>query len=389
MKFNKNKYLNKNFHINKFTIFTLIFALFAIITLFQVYEYKNLVSNFKLNFESNKFYQANNILLTKENLNPFKNLMLKYDLKKYFSNNINTLKTNLNESKLDNDEFLVKINEINRYGFNLDEISEVYNSNDKLKNSINSYYSGIENFNNMDYYEALNNFLNLSPLDLNYSEALIYLNKSKEEIKKDLFSQCDELCADDYYSKALNKLSDLPSILNSDEDIKAKISEIESNKQQYLNKTSDSKAVLNYCINNISTQNINTLSLSSNTPYLIFIDIANQKTHIYKGKSDNWNLDRTFSCSTGLDSEPTPCGAFSVKEKGEWFFSDKFKQGGKYWTQIDGDILFHSMPYAKDKTTIVDTTLNKKSSHGCIRLALSDAKWIYDNIPRDTKIIVK
>ncbi|WP_252254883.1 L,D-transpeptidase [Clostridium sp. ZBS12] len=381
--------INKNIHINKFTVYILLFTLITLTTLFNGYQYKKLVNNFKIDFDNNKFSQANNILLTQENFNPFKNLMLKRDLKKYFSNNITTLKQDLETSKLNEEEILIKANEINRYGFNSNEVIELVNSVSSLQDSINNYSNGIEHFNNNEYYEAITNFSNLSPLDLNYNESLIYLRESKSKIKDELFSKCDELCSNDYYSQALNQISNVPPVLNDDEDIKTKIAEIKSSKQQYLDKTAESKTVSDYYINNISSQNINTLNLVSNTPYLIFIDINSQKTYIYKGKSNKWDLDKTFSCSTGIDSEPTPCGAFSIKEKGEWFFSEKFKQGGKYWTQIDGDILFHSVPYAQDKTTVVDTTLNKKSSHGCIRLALSDAKWIYDNIPRDTKIIIK
>lgn len=79
----------------------------------------------------------------------------------------------------------------------------------------------------------------------------------------------------------------------------------------------------------------------------------------------------------------------TIKERGDWFFSEEYQEGGKYWTQITGDILFHSVPFAKDKTTVLDYTMNKPSSHGCIRLSIDDAKWIFTNIPRESKIIIK
>ena len=101
------------------------------------------------------------------------------------------------------------------------------------------------------------------------------------------------------------------------------------------------------------------------------------------------NLVRTCPCSTGISGEDTPCGSFYTQEKGNWFFSEKFQQGGKYWTQITGDILFHSVPFSRAKKTILDYTLNKPASHGCIRLSVDDAKWIYSNIPRGSKIIIK
>jgi len=140
---------------------------------------------------------------------------------------------------------------------------------------------------------------------------------------------------------------------------------------------------------NISPNNINTLNIESSTSYLINVNLENQKTYIYTGKPNSWKLIKTYPCSTGIIGEETPVGSFFTKEKGDWFFCDKYAQGGKYWTQITGDILFHSVPFAKDKTTVLDYTLNKPSSHGCIRLSIADAKWIYTNIPKGSKVIVK
>ncbi|MBY6939408.1 murein L,D-transpeptidase, partial [Clostridium botulinum] len=182
--------INKNIHINKSTVYILLFTLIILTTLFHGYQYKKLVNNFKIDFDSNKFSQANNILLTQENFNPFKNLMLKRDLKKYFSNNITTLKQDLETSKLNEEEILIKANEINRYGFNSNEVIELVNSVSSLQDSINNYSNGIEHFNNNEYYEAITNFSNLSPLDLNYNESLIYLRESKSKIKDELFSKC-------------------------------------------------------------------------------------------------------------------------------------------------------------------------------------------------------
>ena len=70
------------------------------------------------------------------------------------------------------------------------------------------------------------------------------------------------------------------------------------------------------------------------------------------------------------------------------FFSDKYNQGGKYWVQFYGDYLFHSVPYNKDQSEVVDYTLGVPASHGCIRLKTEDAKWIYDNIESGTKVII-
>lgn len=386
-----NRFIHFNKKLNKIIIYILLlFLLISSYIFFEAYRYNKFFNNFKTTFNDNKYSQANNLLLTAENFNPFKALMLKKDLSNYFVNNINNLKQDLDNKTLTIEEILLKVNEINRYAFNKDEVASLINSISFLEDSINNYSNGVNLFNNGQYSEAMICFNNISSLSPDYGDSLTRLRECKNKLKDNLFNKCDELCDGDYYKQALNQLYDNAYLFNDDSEFKRKIAEIKVKQQEYLDKDSKIAPVISQSfINNISTQNINTLNLKSSTPYLINISIKDQKTYIYKGNSNNWVLDRTFQCSTGIDGENTPTGSFSIKEKGDWFFSDKYKQGGKYWTQIDGNILFHSLPFAEDRATVLDNTLNKRSSHGCIRLLLNDAKWIYDNIPKDTTVIIK
>ena len=141
-------------------------------------------------------------------------------------------------------------------------------------------------------------------------------------------------------------------------------------------------------LQSITTNNINTLNIESLTPYLVYVNLSEQMTYVYKGTMNKWDNIKSFTCSTGVDDEKTPPGIFDVRERGEWFFSDKYEQGGKYWVQFYGDYLFHSVPFNKDQSEIVDNTLGTPASHGCIRLKTEDAKWIYDNIEFGTKVII-
>ena len=138
----------------------------------------------------------------------------------------------------------------------------------------------------------------------------------------------------------------------------------------------------------INVNNVNTLNISSDTKYLVYVDLTNQTTNVYKGSTNDWNLIKSFSCSSGTEEEDTPIGIFSVTDRGEWFYSKEYEQGGKYWVQFFGDYLFHSYPYDETQTEVLDYTLGEPSSHGCIRLDTDDAKWIYDNIDLNTKVII-
>lgn len=95
---------------------------------------------------------------------------------------------------------------------------------------------------------------------------------------------------------------------------------------------------------------------------------------------------RVFLCSTG---NATPTGDYRLGPKREWglLYGNVY---GQYVSRITGDILFHSVPYArKQKDTLVTEEYNKlgtPASMGCVRLAVADVKWIYDNCPMGTPV---
>ena len=385
-----NKIKSKNSH-KKIIILCIIFICICVDSLFSYYKYNKFINSFKNNFNDYKFSEANSILLTEQNFNFFKLIMLNKDISLYFNNEIITLSEKIKNKSISSENALIKINEIHRYNIvPYDELHNISSSIDLIKHSNQNYNNGLDSFNNGNYQKAISYFQKVSPLDLDYPMSLIYLTNSKDKIKKELLSYCDNLVSNNYYTEALAKISDNSNVLADDANIKEKILEIKTKQKEYIDSNSAiAEASSRALTTNISPSNINTLNIESSTSYLINVSLENQKTYIYSGKPDNWKLLRTCPCSTGINSEETPVGSFSIKEKGDWFFSDKYEQGGKYWTQITGDILFHSIPFAKDKTTILDYTLNKPSSHGCIRLPIEDAKWIYTNIPKGSKVIIK
>lgn len=385
-----NKIKNRNPH-KKFIILCMVFICLFTYSFFSYYKYNKFINSFKDTFNNYKFSEANNMLLTEQNFNLFKLIMLNKDISLYFNNEIIKISEEIKSKSISSENALIKLNEINRYNIvSSDELHDISSSIDIIKDSNQNYTNGLDSFNNGNYQEALSYFQKVSPLDLDYPKSLTYLTNSKDKIKKELLNYCDNLVSNNYYTEALAKISDSNNILGDDDIIKEKILEIKAKQKEYIDSNSAiAEASSRALTTTISPGNINTLNIESSTSYLINVSLENQKTYIYSGKPDNWKLIRTCPCSTGINSEETPVGSFSTKEKGDWFFSDKYEQGGKYWTQITGDILFHSIPFAKDKTTILDYTLNKPSSHGCIRLSIDDAKWIYTNIPKGSKVIIK
>ena len=389
---NINKINHNNKRIFKRIVCILVLSIIICLSgIYEAYKYNKFIDAFKTSFNGYEFSEANNLLLTKEIFNPFKLFMMNNDVSQYINTKVNTLSEDIQNKNISSEDALIQLKEIQRYNIiSYAELYDIFASIDSIDDSIKNYNTGVDYFNNGNYLESISCLKKVSALDLNYADSLIYLNKSKSKFKEDLFTYCDNLINNDYYSEALSRISNDSAILGDDINVKEKILEIKTKQQEYLDKNSAIvEASSRALTTTISVNNINTLNIESTTSYFINVDLENQKTYIYKGKPDKWQLVRTCPCSTGISGEDTPSGSFSTKEKGDWFFSDKYEQGGKYWTQITGDILFHSVPFNKDKTTVLDYTMNKPSSHGCIRLSIDDAKWIYTNIPKGSKVIIK
>ena len=127
---------------------------------------------------------------------------------------------------------------------------------------------------------------------------------------------------------------------------------------------------------------------SSSTNWLILVDTKRCKVGVFWGSKGNWELQRMMDCAPGKSSTPTVKGRFTVKGKGYYF--DSGASRCFYYTQFYGNYLFHSVLYYQTSrpTSIMDGRVGMGLSHGCVRLQLSNAKWIYDKIPRGTKVYV-
>ena len=102
---------------------------------------------------------------------------------------------------------------------------------------------------------------------------------------------------------------------------------------------------------------------------------------------------KTFTCSVGKAATPTHVGSYQTLRKSNpvelmgpsW---------GKYGTQINvyGD-WFHSVACSNPDPTYSLAAgnynmLGQPASHGCVRLCVRDAKWIYDNCGLYTTVVV-
>ncbi len=89
-------------------------------------------------------------------------------------------------------------------------------------------------------------------------------------------------------------------------------------------------------------------------------------------------------CSSGVGGS-TPLGRYELTGNRWKWLGLVGGVKGMYTTQIIGDYLFHSVPYMEwyDHGSLQPGEFDKlgqAASHGCIRLQVRDAKWIYDHM---------
>ena len=99
---------------------------------------------------------------------------------------------------------------------------------------------------------------------------------------------------------------------------------------------------------------------------------------------------RAMICSCGADDR-TPTGDYTLYFHANWhpLVDNLF---GQYSSAFSDELLFHSVPYtdlANDTLEIEEfNKLGTPASKGCVRMTVSDCKWICDNCAADTAIVI-
>ena len=127
--------------------------------------------------------------------------------------------------------------------------------------------------------------------------------------------------------------------------------------------------------------------------YYITVNRAKCQVMVY-AKSETGRYDipvKTFVCSVGLPSTPTPTGTFTTPAKYRWH-TLMGPSYGQYCTRIVGGVLFHSVAGSNMTSHNLSAgnynMLGQPASHGCVRLCVRDAKWIYDNCALGTTVTI-
>ena len=133
----------------------------------------------------------------------------------------------------------------------------------------------------------------------------------------------------------------------------------------------------------------------SPVPFAITVDVNNQVTTVY-GRDENGDYTvviRQMLCSTGTKAAPSDVGDWVLSGRtARWCYFPKWGGHAQYWTKINGSIAFHSVIYNTVNTMDLSVksykNLGRRASHGCIRLTVADARWIYENVGKGTVVTI-
>ena len=127
----------------------------------------------------------------------------------------------------------------------------------------------------------------------------------------------------------------------------------------------------------------------SQTNYCLWVNPYNKIAFLFKGSKGNWKVKRIMDAANGRwqwnpsvsSSADTSYGLSSAKNKnGQLKINSK---NGVYW-----DGLYYAIDYSGGNCLHSGSPLSYNSTHGCIAFNSDDAKYLYENIPIGTKVIL-
>ena len=377
----------------------IVLSILVIISLVLTYPYiMKWIDNIKINKEINLVYSY---IDNKTKYNDIVN-NITYDYVKEVLSDMNNAK--INDSLIDNLS-------------NKDELGNILKSYDEKKNTVLEYKNKeiSDRFDKNkidDYYDKIINELdnryeiikllsdNKKLWNIDNNELVFNKRKIFNEFLK--YSFPSKLVSDD--KGPVITANDI-SITKGDKlDIESKIKcvdEVDDDVNCEINGSYDVNKTGSYNIKisakdmsgNTSEKNIKIIVKEKNSnkkPYLVHV-IRNHNVVIVYGLDDKNNytkIVKVFVCSVGRNNW-TPTGTFTISDRAKW---GKMAGGvyAQYYIRITGSYLFHSVPYfTKNKGDLEWEEYNKlgsAASLGCVRLAVKDEKWLYDNLPKGTTV---
>ena len=126
--------------------------------------------------------------------------------------------------------------------------------------------------------------------------------------------------------------------------------------------------------------------------YIIYVNRTENCITVMEQQPDGTEaVVKVMACSCGTKGHETPVGTFYTSDYYDWRLLVDGSYG-RYAVRFNKKILFHSVPYVQASPDTLEwdqyNLLGENASLGCVRLAVEDVKWIYDNCKPGTQVTV-
>ena len=131
---------------------------------------------------------------------------------------------------------------------------------------------------------------------------------------------------------------------------------------------------------------VNAKGYKSDTKYLVWINLKTQRVNLFSGEKGAWTLQSSYRCATGKNTTPTIAGVFKYNRRVSiWDF-------GSYYVKpvlvFNGGHAMHSRTYVKRNGSLLDATIGRPASAGCVRMYDADVQWLDKNLPMKSTVVV-
>lgn len=127
--------------------------------------------------------------------------------------------------------------------------------------------------------------------------------------------------------------------------------------------------------NKIRKPEILQTSNNNENSYKILVDVEDSKLFLF----ENNKVIKTYKCSGGKWSTPSPIGTWRIKSKAKW--------GEGFRTVAGWDLMFLGVS-SGIHGTLSPYSLGWASSHGCIRMNNDEVAELYKIVPIGTKVTI-
>jgi len=150
---------------------------------------------------------------------------------------------------------------------------------------------------------------------------------------------------------------------------------------------------LNVGVGDINSDGIKEIMAMPNYVLADDKNIINKKILVNIKNQELQPIDRgvpltTFQVSTGKWDMPTPLGDFKILNKSPRAFSQKYNLYMPWWMSFKPSYGIHELPEWAGGKKEGENHLGIRVSHGCIRLGVGPAEWLYDWTPVGTRVEV-